>query len=274
METVKVHSVIRRMRGGSQSTLVSDGYGRFFVAKLLGNPQGNRTLINECIASYVMIRVGIRAPALALLQVPDPFLFSRQMNFRMAGKSVLPLQGLHLGSECPVDPNRQAIFDFLPKQLLTKVENLRDFVAAYVVDSWLNQTDTRQVVFTRNRQAKDVRFSAHFIDHGYAFGGSEWNLETTVIRKASIHSSAFDSVDTHSIVKDTINRIEAITFEELWAVTDQIPEEWFAADERLRLRGLLGRVCRKVARLRALLNCVELSCTGTSERSLDRHLLA
>jgi hypothetical protein len=49
-----------------------------------------------------------------------------------------------LGSECPVNPENTAIFDFLPAKLLPQVVNLPDFAKAFVLDKWPYQTDRRQ----------------------------------------------------------------------------------------------------------------------------------
>ena len=59
------------MRGGSQAHLVEAEDGCFFVAKFAGNPQGNRTLINEWITGQLMNQVGICTPVIRILQLPE-----------------------------------------------------------------------------------------------------------------------------------------------------------------------------------------------------------
>jgi hypothetical protein len=68
-ETVDVHSVLRRMRGGSQAHLVKGSDGYTYVAKFAGNPQGDRALINEWIAYRLFQRVEASVPHMRLLRL-------------------------------------------------------------------------------------------------------------------------------------------------------------------------------------------------------------
>ena len=57
-EIIAIREVLRRMRGGSQPFLVQGEDDRFYVAKFAGNPQGDRTLINEWAAHRVLQQLG------------------------------------------------------------------------------------------------------------------------------------------------------------------------------------------------------------------------
>jgi hypothetical protein len=68
-ETVDINRAIRRMRGRSQAYLVEGNDGRFYVAKFAGNPQGNRTLINEWITAHLLKRLDVSTPLLIVLRL-------------------------------------------------------------------------------------------------------------------------------------------------------------------------------------------------------------
>ena len=147
-EVVGINRIVRCMRGGSQSQLIQGHDGRFYVAKFRGNPQGNRTLINEFVATNLLHRLGISTPPLTLLAY-DPCSSQKAVSFRIGNDADPIVLGLHLGSLCPVDPNKQAIYDFLPRKLLEKTVNLEDFAGILVADTFLNQMDRRQAIFVR-----------------------------------------------------------------------------------------------------------------------------
>ena len=141
-EVVRIERLIRRMRGGSQSYLVQGHDGRFYIAKFTGNPQGNRTLINECITARLLAQLGVSTPHLVALAYDGSSLNDRAL-FRIGTREIPVDSGLHLGSLCPANPDKQAIFDFLPHKLLANTINLEDFAAVLVMDTFLGQADRR-----------------------------------------------------------------------------------------------------------------------------------
>jgi hypothetical protein len=82
-EFVGVKHVLRRMRGGSQPFLVEGEDGQFYVAKFTGNPQGNRTLINEWIAHRLFQQLGLSTPTLHLLRLSDRTRERKACAFRL-----------------------------------------------------------------------------------------------------------------------------------------------------------------------------------------------
>jgi hypothetical protein len=165
------------MAGASQAHLVEAEDGCLFVAKFAGNPQGNRTLINEWITGRLMNQIGICTPAICILHLPERLYCGGGLFFETGDKRMLVAETLHLGSQRPANPEQTAIFDFLPDKLLPQVVNLADFAKAFVLDRWLYQTDTRQAVFVRDQKTASVLgFRAYLIDHGMSFAGSQWEL--------------------------------------------------------------------------------------------------
>jgi hypothetical protein len=243
------------MRGGSQAHLVEAEDGCFFVAKFAGNPQGNRTLINEWITGQLMNQVGICTPAVRILQLPER-LYRRGGLFFQAGEKRIPItEILHLGSQCPVDPEKTAIFDFLPEKLLPQVVNLADFARAFVLDKWLYQTDKRQAIFVRDEKTASVLgFRAYLIDHGMSFAGSQWELADAPMFGLCTQRGIYSIVDMQNFCEEALSRIEAITEGDLYASADDIPSAWFSPGDYDCLANLFVRLQRRKSNLRSLVS--------------------
>src|SRR5450631_2995809 len=91
-----ISKVIRRLRGGSQAHMVECEDGRFYVAKFSGNPQGNRTLINEWIVSHVMSHLGVSTPGLRVLCMSASVRESGDLYFSVGSKRVPVTGEFHL----------------------------------------------------------------------------------------------------------------------------------------------------------------------------------
>jgi hypothetical protein len=127
--SIDIKRIVRPMRGGTQARLVEGADGRFYVAKFAGNPQGNRTLINEWITQFILSHLGISTPPLRILRLPEQ-LRNEDLYFSVGNRRI-PVEGeWHLGSLCPVNPETHVIFDFLPVKFLQNVSNLDDFASA------------------------------------------------------------------------------------------------------------------------------------------------
>jgi hypothetical protein len=215
------------MTGPSQAHLVEAEDGCFFVAKFAGNPQGNRTLINEWITGQLMNRVGICTPAIRILQLPEKIY--RGGVFFQAGDRRIPIpQTLHLGSQCPVNPEKTLIFDFLPGKLLPQV-NLADFPKAFVLDTWLYKTDRRQAIFVRDQNPASVlKFRAYLIDHGMSFDGNQWELANAPTFDRYILSRMYSMIQVQAFYEEVLPRIEAINNTALCAAAEGVPSSWFS----------------------------------------------
>ena len=113
-EIIGVKQVFRRMRGGSQAFLVEGEDDQFYVAKFTGNPQGNRTLINEWITHRLFQQLSISTPSLRVLRLTESTKQIEPLCFQMGGHTVSVKGSFHLGSQCPVDPTTTTIYDFCP----------------------------------------------------------------------------------------------------------------------------------------------------------------
>lgn len=249
--TVEIKRIVRPVRGGSQARLVEGDDGRYYIAKFLDNPQGNRTLVNEWVAQSIMTTLGISTPPLCVLRLPDSLLDDR-LYFAIGNKRV-PVQGeWHLGSLCPVNPETNAIFDFLPERLLRNIINLDDFARIFVADRWLHQTDKRQAIFVREHapQASPIRMRAYFIDHGRAFDGSFWDLRETSGHGWYMDRSVYGLIDMATICSETVSQIESLSESEILSSITTLPESWLSAGDSDALNRLLMKLHKNRLRLR------------------------
>ena len=60
---------IRRMRGGAQSQLMLGADGGLWVVKFRNNPQGERVLANELIATRIAEALGLPVPKRDVMEV-------------------------------------------------------------------------------------------------------------------------------------------------------------------------------------------------------------
>jgi hypothetical protein len=243
------------MAGASQAHLVEAEVGCFFVAKFAGNPQGNRTLINEWITGKLMNQVGICTPAVRILQLPERLYRGGGLFFQKGDKRIPVTETLHLGSECPVNPENTAIFDFLPAKLLPQVVNLPDFAKAFVLDKWLYQTDIRQAIFVRDQKTASVPgFRAYLIDHGMSFAGSQWELADAPMFGLCMERGICSIVQGQNFYEEALSRIETITADALYAASEGVPSAWFSPGDYECLADLFVRLQRRKTDLRFLVS--------------------
>ena len=249
-QAVHINRVVRRMRGGSQAYLVEGNDGRFYVAKFAGNPQGNRTLINEWVTAYFLERLGVSTPPLVVLQLDRELSEAAQDLSFQVGARKIPIQpGLHLGSQCPVDPTVKSIYDFLPQRLLAKTSNRADFAKTLAVDVYLGQADSRQAIFVREHSQDSLAFRAYFIDHGMALGGSTWELRDLHSQGVYYDRKIYSTMDTASISESAVKSLVTITEDELYSCLRDVPREWFAPSDNDALKRLFTLLHKRKDRL-------------------------
>ena len=245
---ISIQSVERRLRGGTQALLVRDSSGVPYVAKFVGNPQGTRTLINEWIVNRLLKHLRVSTPEIHPLRLQRKIPGGELLYFHI-GNRTLPIQeGIHLGSRCPVDPSKKAIFDFLPRTLLNKIANLPDLLFALVFDKWVNQTDTRQAIFIRERSAADTptpTLRTYLIDQGLCFGGSRWEFEELPLAGLFHDRSIYSSIDLEAVCHANVEKIQQLSDECLFSTIQDLPEEWLQAEDRDELNRLLETLAKR-----------------------------
>lgn len=251
---VRIEAVIRKLRGGSQAHLVRGDDGRCYAAKFRNNPQGNRALINEWIAHRLLRKLNIPTPNIRLLSLDKESAKSPDLYFSVGSKQVRIEPGIHLGSECPVDPDQTAIFDYLPRRLLSKVCNLADFSKIFVIDQWLCQQDSRQAIFFRARSpASSLNLRVVFIDHGLALGGLDWEFRDSHLRGLYFDRTVYPK-NLPAACQETMDSVHSMEDADLHAASDGLPEEWFQNEtEKELLRGVMAILSRRRSQIHSLI---------------------
>jgi hypothetical protein len=162
---IRVTQHIRPMRGGAQSHLMRAEDGRFYVVKFRNNPQHERVLANELLATRIAAGVGLPVPVVEVAEVSGWLIENTpEMRIRTAGRSALCEAGLALASRMVVDPLDGQMFDYLPGTALSSVRNLDAFAGMLALDKWTCNTNGRQAVFWR--KSRERLYTASFIESG------------------------------------------------------------------------------------------------------------
>lgn len=252
---VRALRLIRKMRGGAQAHLIEAVDGGLYIVKFTNNPQHRRILVNEWLASVVLRYLQIHVPDTAVVELTPEFIAENPDLYLSLGARREPVPpGLHFGSRMAVDPNRVAVFDFLPDKLLTQIENRDDFLGMLVFDKWAANADSRQAVFFRAR-AKTwtplkgdtparVGFFAQMIDHGFAFNGPHWEFPDSPMQGLYLRSSVYTDVRSLDSFQPWLAMAENLPSEVLDTAWKEIPRQWLAGDEDA-LEALLETLFRR-----------------------------
>jgi hypothetical protein len=238
---VQARRLSRRMRGGAQAHLLACEDGRYYVTKFLNNPQHRRILPNEWAATLLLRHLGVAAPEARIIAVDDRFLGSEpEAHFQLGSRRVPVQPGLQFGSLFPGEPDRDAVYDFLPDALLPSVVNLGHFAGALVFDKWAANSDARQAIFFR-RRIKDFLdedahpnqkgFIAQMVDHGYVFDGPHWEFPDSPIQGLYFRPLVYQNVRSLDDFEPWLSRArhcpEAV-FDEILRTT---PPSWIEGEE-------------------------------------------
>lgn len=272
---IPIHGIERRMRGGSQSLLVRDQAGNAYIAKCVGNPQGTRTLINEWIVGRLLKRLRVSTPNVSALRIERGTPGEHLLEFQVGNRKVPIAPGVHLGSACPADPDRQAIFDFLPRRLLHKVVNLPDLFLSFAFDKWVNQTDSRQTIFIRERGAGGVQFRTYMIDHGLSFGGSRWEVSDSPLNGLFYDRSVYKDPAFEAECHAAVARIQDLPESSFSSIEEEIPPEWLAPGDREEMTRLLELLCGRRRKLHGIVDRTlrQLHETGIVPKTAESKVL-
>ena len=252
---LRATAFLRKLRGGAQAHLVRAEDGELYAVKFQQNPQHRRILINEWIARAVFHHLRIATPEVAMIDLTPEFIRDHaELHIRLANRMVPPEPGWHFGSRFPGDPERMAIYDFLPQRTLASVANLHDFRGALVADRWLSNADARQCVFFRARvrqwapsvaaHGSKLDFVALMIDHGFAFNGPEWTFLQAPGFGQYPRSEVYAEVEGLHSLQPWLEQVSYFPESVLAAARQEIPPAWLEGDED-RLDGLLETLLRR-----------------------------
>jgi len=260
------------MRGGAQAHLMEADDGEFYVVKFTNNPQHRRILINEWLACAFLRYLQVHVPETALVELtPDLIAENPELYLAIGSRRESIPPGIHFGSRLAVNPDRVAIFDFLPDKLLGKIENRIDFLGTLIFDKWTGNTDSRQAVFFRAR-AKTwtplrgeaparVGFFAQMIDHGYSFNGPHWRFHDSPIQGLYFRTSVYDEVRSLDSFQPWLDMVANFPVGVIDAAWKEIPHEWLGGDDN-DLEQMLDALLRRRARVGDLIRDVKRERSG------------
>ena len=192
---------------------------------------------------------------MALIEITDDFIAAHpDLCVVLGSRREAPVSGLHFGSRASVDPERVAIYDFLPDTLLGKIENRVDFLGVLVFDKWVGNADSRQSIFFRAR-AKDwtplrgeaparTGFFAQMIDHGFAFNGPHWEFQDSPLQGVYFRPSVYSEVTSLDSFQPWLEMVRHFPVEVIDEAWKQIPRSWLGGDEG-ELERLLERLLKR-----------------------------
>lgn len=253
---------IRKMRGGAQSHLLQADDQQFYVVKFRNNPQHRRVLINEAVSSVLLRYLQISAPEVAVISVSSEFLAANPDLSLQLGAHRVPVEpGWHFGSRYPGDPDRLAVYDFIPDALLTQVVNLREFVGMLAFDKWTGNADGRQAIFFRSRisewtaarTATRPGFLAWMIDHGFAFNGPYWDFPDSPLYGIYHRPLVYENIRSLDDFAPWLDRIAYFPIEVVDRAFRSVPLQWLEGEQEA-LEQLLERLMKRRGLVAGLLD--------------------
>jgi hypothetical protein len=254
-KALRIMSIIRPMKGGSRSYLVKSEDDHYYVAKFRNNPQGNRTLANEWMASKLLHRLGASTPVIRSLYLSAELQRDADLCFCLPTKRVPVPVGLHLGSQCPIDPQQQVVFDFIPFHMYKKVENLQDVALSLVFDRWVGQLDARQLIFYRSpKNGTTAPLQLSLIDHGYCFGADEWNPNLAAPLHGVCSNRQLYSLISESDIEAAVYRVQRLSSTDIEDAISTVPKDLLLPSDEQALSGLLSKLQWRHSRLDELVH--------------------
>jgi len=256
---VTARRLVRKMRGGAQSHLLEADDGRFYVVKFSNNPQHRRILVNELVGSVFLRHLEITTPETVLVRVTREFLREHaEVTFELGRKSIPVEEGWHFGSLFPGDPDRVAVYDFVPDALLKNVVNLRDFLGALLFDKWVANANGRQAVFFRARMREwsaraethplKVGFLAAMIDQGFAFNGPYWDFPDSPMQGLYPRKIVYAQVEGWDSFQPCLDQLMHLPEEVMDDAYRAVPLQWLNGDAAL-LEQLLEKLHQRRKRI-------------------------
>ena len=124
----------------------------------------------------------------------------------------------------------------------------------FVLDRWLHLTDKRQAIFYRDQTVSSVGYRACFIDHGWIFGGSLWELLDTPGHGLAFPNSIYAMLDMRALTMAAVERVQAISGSDCQLAMGDVPDSWFGPEDRECLDKLMVKLERRKSGLRSLVS--------------------
>ena len=243
---------IRRMRGGAQGHLMLGADGHAYVVKFQNNPQHVRVLANELVASRLASAAGLTAPQAEIVEV-SPWLVANTPEMEMdLGRQKEPCRaGLQFGSRFVGGLMPGQVVDYLPREQLNEVRNLKEFAGVLALDKWTGNANGRQAVF--QRKARERLYRAWFIDYGYCFHAGEWKFGDSPLRGVYHRNEVYAGIRGWEDFEPWLTRLETLGEEVLWAAANETPPDWYGGDVA-EMEALVEKLLARRGRIRELID--------------------
>jgi hypothetical protein len=236
---IRVTNVIRRMRGGAQSNLVSCDDGKHYVMKMRPNPQGPNILANEALGALLLEGLGLPCPRVAATSVSSTVILKFPMlAFESDQGPRMPQKGLHFASQF-MDVAGSQLFDCLPESYETRIENQADFLGIYIFDIWASHQDRRQCIYRQDLRTGKIW--AVFIDNGHLFGGPDWSKVGNHDCARSVITEDFQGLD-EARISSWISHFRKTVPSLLHGSLGFLPVSWYEGDIDALATRLLERL--------------------------------
>jgi len=254
---------LRKMRGGAQAHLIEAEDGHFYVVKFQNNPQHRRIVINEWLVAEFLRYLQISCPPAAVIHLSEKFLAANPgVSIQLGAQKVRISPGWHFGSRYPGDPNRVAVYDFLPDSLLQQVVNRVEFLGMLALDKWAGNSNGRQAVFFRARFSQwsprqdapplTLGFVASMIDHGFAFNGPFWDFPDAPLHGLYHRPLVYEPVRGWDDFQPWLEQIVHFPEEVMDRAAKGVPRQWLDGEESA-LDRLLSQLLKRRSRVPDLL---------------------
>ncbi|MGH9862135.1 MAG: HipA family kinase [Candidatus Acidiferrales bacterium] len=249
---------VRPMRGGAQAHLLRCDDSAYYVTKFQNNPQHVRILANEMLAARLAVALGLPVARAEVVKVEaDLINGTPELRVRHAGKWEKCRPGFQFGSRFPGQPGRVLIFDLLPEERLSEVENLADFAGMLLFDQWTCNTNGRQVLFLAEPHERRG-YRALMIDQGFCFNAGDWDFPDSPLRGLYHRHRVYAGLRGWQSFEPYLTRLEELPIRVLDEAKASVPSEWYNADTAAMTR-LLEQLDRRRRRVRELVAAVKNS---------------
>jgi hypothetical protein len=241
------------MSGGAQAHLIEATDGITYVVKFLNNPQHRRIVINEWITSMILGHLGISTPASVIINIAPNFIRNNpEVYLQIRSGQSPPSRGPHFGSQFLGESNQIAFYPYLPSTAVGSVANISHFCGVLVVDKWLGNTDSRQVVFNKVPGVHSPSFVAQMIDNGNVFDGGNWRFEDSPLR-GPYFGKVYEQVRSLDAFEPWLTAVANFPEKVIKDTFEGMPASWRFGDTDAAFEILLNQLMRRRRRVSDLI---------------------
>lgn len=240
------------MKGRTNPHLMLCAGGQLHVVKTQRKGADPRRLASEYIAAELARIVGLPAPEPAIIELSD---FLIKSTPELSSHESPYVAGLQYGSRFLCGPGEGQIVDMLPDAYLSQVSNYRELAAVFVYDKMCANLGERRAVLHRATPRSPYR--AYFVGHSECFGGATWTFADSPRHGLFMCTSVYRNVADFRSFDPFLDRLVSITPNDLSAIADRVPAEWYAA-RSTDLEELMESILGRRSQLRELISkCIE-----------------